>query len=105
MKNLRSKLFIIMLLICLLPMLTATLYSYQIARRSLDAKINTVSTSALQVIAKGIDSELQKLLTMMEVVTSSREFQAIVHRFNTAATYGDEWLAQRDLDLLSLIHI
>ena len=102
MKNLRSKLFIIMLLICLLPMLTATLYSYQIARRSLDEKINTVSTSALQVIAKGIDSELQKLLTMMEVVTSSKEFQAIVHRFNTAATYGDEWLAQRDLDLLML---
>ena len=98
MKSFRMKMICILLGVSLVPLIVATVYSYNISSRNLYEKINLATMSSIEMLAKSIDNELQRLTADIEIVTSSREFQHAMNQIRTSRTDGDRWVALQDMD-------
>lgn len=98
MKSFRMKMICILLGVSLVPLIVATVYSYNILSKNLYQKINMETMSSIEMLAKSIDNELQRLTADMEIVTSSKEFQHAMNQIRTSRTDGDCWVALQDMD-------
>ena len=59
MKSFRMKMICILLGVSLVPLIVATVYSYNILSKNLYQKINMETMSSIEMLAKSIDNELQ----------------------------------------------
>jgi len=102
MESLKSKLFILFILMSLIPMFFTMASFYHVSIGVINEKVNNSSMATLEIVAKTLDNKISRIQNEIELVTNSYEFQKNINNINHSSTDGALWAAQKEMEVLLL---